>query len=267
MRDLQDKYAAQLESALAPSGLRAQSISKTAQIVATNAGPWKFTLQVSASSIALPPPIRSAAHTASESGEALIWQLDSLNRWLAALIPAVLTASIYIYGPSASAQAKLVSARTDLKKEQASAVDPRSIRVLSAELLKNQAGIARAKSEAAAPAGERSAKFAPAAEDRSGVLRAVTALLDANKLIQIKSEKLVQNTEAALSKRTLDAWRPYAERFHAPAPQIWKFELRGGYPQMLNVCEELSRSPEFIVPLSVTMEPSDASGTKADRRR
>lgn len=39
-----DKYAAQLEAALAPAGLRVQPLSKTA--LTASGGPWRFTLQV-----------------------------------------------------------------------------------------------------------------------------------------------------------------------------------------------------------------------------
>ncbi|HLX61100.1 MAG TPA: hypothetical protein VKX17_07435 [Planctomycetota bacterium] len=66
---LADKFAAQLETALNGEGLRVQPLSKTAEGIAANGGPWKFSLQI-ASESATPrnEPAKPSVHSPPRSG-------------------------------------------------------------------------------------------------------------------------------------------------------------------------------------------------------
>ena len=60
-----DKYAAQLEAALAPAGLRVQPMSKTA--LTASGGPWRFTLQIKPGLDRTPLPVSDASKSRSST--------------------------------------------------------------------------------------------------------------------------------------------------------------------------------------------------------
>ncbi|HLX61099.1 MAG TPA: hypothetical protein VKX17_07430 [Planctomycetota bacterium] len=187
--------------------------------------------------------------------------LSSRDRWLLALLPAVLTASIYIYGPGATQRARMVKAQGELQAAQEKPFDRGALSAVRSDMQQNRAAFDNAKKRLAALSAAPAQRLGPESEDRSATLRALTAILEARGLVLVKSEKLPIDAESALGRKTLDAWKAYAEKTHAPAPQIWRVELRGSYPHMQQACEELARAPQFIVPLSVTMEMPVQEGT------
>ncbi len=189
--------------------------------------------------------------------------LSIRDRWLVAMLPAIATSVFYIYGSAKTAQSRCDAVRAELQKEQAKPVDFRVFKALGEDYEKNQDAAANARGGALAPGRVEAPRIGSASEDRSDVLRAISNVLKAHGMIQIRSEKEEAGKGAAMPKPMSDAWQPYAEKFHAPAPELWRFELRGAYPQMLSACEELAHSAAFVVPLSITMEPAVKSDAKA----
>ncbi len=188
--------------------------------------------------------------------------LSARDRWLLALLPAVVTAAIYIYGPCATERARVTKALSELQAEHDKPFDRRKLSALRADLEQDQTALEGAKQRLSVLSAAPEQRIGPAAEDRSETMRALSAILDARGLVLVKSEKLESDVEPALGKKFLDAWKIYAEKTHVPAPQVWRVELRGSYPRVQQACEELARAPQFIVPLSVVMErlPKDNAG-------
>lgn len=185
------------------------------------------------------------------------------DRWLVAVLPAIATAVFYIYGPAKTAQSRCDAVRAELQKEQAKPVDFRVFKALGEDYEKNQDTSAGIRADAPESNSVQAPRIGSVAEDRSDALRTISTVLKAHGLIQIKSEKEEAGTSTTMPKPISTVWNPYAEKFHAPAPELWRFELRGAYPQMQSACEELARSAAFVVPLSITMEPAVKSDVKS----
>lgn len=180
--------------------------------------------------------------------------LTTREKWILAAAPGLLTGFVYFFHTGKPAQLKSTAAIADLEKERAKPFDIRALQSLRDDLDKNEAAIEHAKDDSKLLSGAQAALLGPESEDRSGALHVISKAVEARGMKLSSSERIDVGADAGLPARALAAWKPYAEKHHSPAPQIWRVIVRGSYPKMQEVCNDLLHAEVFVAPLSISME-------------
>lgn len=183
--------------------------------------------------------------------------MTTRDKWLAAALPAIIAASIYLYFPGRAAQTQLTKARTELKAEQTqpSAVPALTAAMAEANKLQELLDASRGQAAKLALARPLAAGRGPATIDRGEPLRLISNALASRGLFLVSSERLENSAKTSLPKSIQESWTKLPEANRPPDPQIWRFEIRGSFTSFHEACHELEKSNSFIVPLSVSMEP------------
>jgi hypothetical protein len=183
------------------------------------------------------------------------------DKWLACLLPALLTAIIYIFGPGKTEQQAFSTAQTQLAKAE-EVPTPNTGAKQSALLDANNRLAAERKR-----AGElKSAAVKLPGIDvahpasRSDVLRTLSDLLAAKHLKLTNSTLLQKDAAKLLPKQTDALAKRLSEQGAAPHAEFYELEIDGEYPKMLEAIQEIDRSGQFIVPVSIEMEPQKNGG-------
>jgi len=175
------------------------------------------------------------------------------DRWLMAVIPAILTLGLYLWVSGRPAGRALDDARAKL------AGSDKSVPKMS-ELLAKQK-IVEDLSDKLSDEKERSLHIAqslsPGANDRAKAINGLSNMLTAKGLTLVKS---APNVGASMKYATTDI-ELLCKKQHMPAPQFWHVEMIGSYKQMLDTLQMISHSPDFIVPIGIEMNAGQEKAT------
>lgn len=167
--------------------------------------------------------------------------LTTRDRWLAAMLPAMLTLLIGWFFFLRPAQKEVNSLRQRVENQ-----GPASAR---------QPLVTRAQAEAAAVAKSiadlREAQPAGAVFDRNWAMQQASLLCAAHGLsLNSSSLEAGGRLPPALQEST-------AALLRAPGstpPQVWRLELTGSYPGIVNLLGGLAKTEPLIIPLNLSME-------------
>ena len=185
-------------------------------------------------------------------------KLNERDRWLLAVLPAIVTAMYYIWSPGKrasqehkAAEAQYQSAlQTQLRPEALTA----NIKKLSdaEDKLNVQQDLAAKLKEAAKPTA-----VLPNV-NRTEALQKVASILDHKQLGLLKRRRIAnpEREDAADSAVKL------AGQLNLPAPEYWQFELTGRYSDMQDALEAMDKCGTFVVPIGIGMEALDDAGTQ-----
>jgi hypothetical protein len=184
------------------------------------------------------------------------------DKWLLALIPAMLTAIFYVFSSGRTAQRAITDLQAQLAKEADTpapnvAGKQKALMALNERLAREKQHAAALKSAIAQLPG----LDATTATRRTNVLQRVHELFSEKKLLLVKSVKLEHSSKGVPSQTEALAKR-LTEQAGAPHAEFYQFELNGDYPKMLDTLQALDRSGLFIVPVSISMEPLKEGGLR-----
>lgn len=174
------------------------------------------------------------------------------DRWLMAVIPAVFTMGIYLWGWGRPASRALDDARAKMVESDKSA--PRM-----SDLLTKQKSV-EDFSDKLADEKERALhitqNFMPNADARAKAINGLSSILTAKGLTLVKSAPNASGSK----KEAITDVEQLCKKQHIPAPQFWQVEMIGSYQQMLDTLQMLSHSTDFIIPIVIEMNAHPAVG-------
>jgi len=173
------------------------------------------------------------------------------------ILPGVLTAIIYIYGPGATAQSKLKQAAAEREDAQLKSPAPSAVAAVRTELenVRTAARDALAKSAQLQQPVEALPPSRAGAEGQ--VLHVISHTFAMHGMTLLKSERLSKDVDL-LPKTIRESWKSVGEHIQLSTPQIWKFEADGSYAAILEVCADLKNAPERIIPLTIALESEES---------
>jgi hypothetical protein len=190
--------------------------------------------------------------------------LSTRDKWLLAILPAILTVMAYFFLQAGPAQRNLAAALAQLDKERAAPTSARALATAGAERDRVEDALLAAREKAHQLSTAQPTGVHLPAEERGQALRTISDAMSAQGLFLVQSERVLTDEAPPLLKRTMEALDKLPTVRKVPAPQLWKFEVWGSYPDFATLCERLAKSDEFVVPLSMSMAPipKDAESPK-----
>lgn len=184
-------------------------------------------------------------------------KMSARDKWLLAILPAILTAILYVFGKGWISEKALKDARLQSEKARAAMLQPAvlagKMKVLGElnDKLSDQRDLAAKLGESA-----KSVQLKPSG-NRTETLKKISEMLNAKNLSLLNSARLA---EGALKDSKHSA---LAEQIGLPVPELWRMEIAGSYRNMLEAIDAMGASDSFIVPLSIGMEPlNEDAGTQ-----
>ena len=181
--------------------------------------------------------------------------LTTRDKWILAVLPAIVTGLFYMYGQGGAAQRRLTQARAELEKERAEPVNVKALAAVATESDRVQDALAAARETSARLTAANPARLAVPAEERGEALRTISNSISAQGLFLMNSTRVPGTENPATIRQLLNAWSQLPPVYKVPSVQVWKLEVWGSYTHFARLCDDLAASQKFIVPLSVTMEP------------
>jgi len=172
------------------------------------------------------------------------------EKWVLALLPAVLALGVYFWTSGRQSSASLKTAQAELAK--ASETDSRSrakALVTEAQRLQDELELERSRVAQAPHQAE-----APLEIDRTRTLRALTGIF-ARHGLQLRSTHRLTSTPVSKESETLAL--DLCARASASAPQFWMLEFTGPYAETLQAIRDMTHSRDLVVPTGIIMKSDD----------
>jgi hypothetical protein len=176
------------------------------------------------------------------------------DKWLMALIPALLTGVVYILFSGQAAGNALTAARAGEKSAEAAVPAPSALAAVQKALKAASDSLVLEKLRAAKLLAAKPPQAVAEVEQGTGTLRLLSQVVAEHKLSLIKSEKLTDGKTKGVPESVLTLSKTMAERGTRPQPEFWLLKIRGSYQNMVAALQSLDQATLFIVPISVGME-------------
>ena len=182
-------------------------------------------------------------------------KLTSRDRWLLAILPALLAAIVYIFAVNRPQGDALRDLGDRLAASRAQAVPAERIQAQRAELRQVRGAVASKRSGIAAgrPADPR--RYGTPA-DRPASLAALSGLLETRQVVVAGMAKLADADAKATGAHGALPARAAAEK--ETQPELWKLDLVCEYSQILDVLRAIPQLAPVIVPMRLSMDAAES---------
>lgn len=174
------------------------------------------------------------------------------DRWILAFLPGLFLLIGYQYGVAGPMSKNLAALR-----ESAAGADPKkAMQDLNAAVRESER--AEDELEAEKKTVVQNESIFPEEwkdSDRTRTLQELSQMFEDSKVLMLNSNLTDHSVEGALQELA----KGLKDRYGAPDPQLWKFELTGSYTKFTDLLKRLGASKRFIVPVSVDMKVEDDS--------
>lgn len=185
-------------------------------------------------------------------------KLNDRDRWLIAVLPAIVTAMYYVWSPGKRVDQEHKSAEAQLQAAQQSKIKPEELSVSFKKLsdaedrLHVQQDLSAKLKEAAKPTS------ALPKVNRTEALQKVAGILEKKQLGLLKRKRIANPEHEDAS----DSAVRLAAQLNLPAPEYWQFELSGRYQDMQEALDAMDKCGTFVVPIGIGMEAFDDGGNQ-----
>ena len=172
--------------------------------------------------------------------------LPARDRWLCAILPAVITVALYAFTGARTLQRQCRMARAELDLQPPAAAREARLDAARREAARLEDQVRTERERAAAPggAGSRGAAQGPGARDAAW--KAVTDVCTSQGMTLFKAERI---------------GGPAAGAHGAADPERWRLRLGGSYEAMVHVLDAIAEGPGPVVPVALTLSrPHDDGG-------
>ena len=176
------------------------------------------------------------------------------EKWVAALLPAIIVFGGYFWTYGRESFQALRSAQAELSRLQQSDSGPKFTALL-AESQKLQDELEVEQARATQP---RLSDATLPEINRTRTLQMLTGILSRHRLHLHGTKKI---EASALSKNTATLARDLCAKA-STTPQFWKLEFTGSYAQTLQALRDIGASRQMVVPAAIEMKSVDMEATE-----
>lgn len=175
------------------------------------------------------------------------------DRWIMAILPGLFLFIVYQYGFSGPMAKTIAALRESAPADQAG----KSTQDLNTAL--RDAERAEDELEAEKKVVTQNEAIFPEEwkdSDRTRTLQELSQLFEESGVLMLNSSL---QRDRSIEGPLQDLAKGLKDRYGAPDPQLWRFELSGTYTKISALLKRLGSSKRFIVPLNVDMKVEDDS--------
>jgi hypothetical protein len=173
------------------------------------------------------------------------------DKWILAILPAVLTVVIYVWTYGRGLQVSVNRLMQQTRAAEAARPSRETIATAQATLQHLRAeAAAKALPAVKVPPAVPAVQFAPPATG----LQIITQILSRNHILVVAAQTANKSAGVSWPNEASDLPKRIAERRNGAAPVLWSVDMIGSYEQIRQALEEIAASDMCVIPQDIAME-------------